>query len=129
MTISELKQYRSICAEIVELRITIKENLAHETVRGSDSSFPYLAHAMSISGLPGEEKHKETLERVRWLETQKRDIEQFINDIEDSMTRRIFKMRILMGWNWSKVAVNMGGGNTKASVKMMFYRYIKKQKK
>lgn len=128
MTLKELRQYRSLCSEIIELRATLKEHKVHETVRGSDSAFPYLTHSMSVTGVPEATSNIELLEEVRKLEKQKGEIEGFIDSIEDSLTRRIFKMRFIRGWSWVKVAIKTGN-NTSSSVKMICYRYMKNEKK
>lgn len=122
----ELGQYRSICAEIIELNSTIKENIEHSTVRGSDNEFPYLSHSMQVSGMQDTEENTKLCEKVRKLEKRKRDIENFIDGIEDSLTRRIFRLRFIDGMNWVKVSMTVGGGNAPDGVRMIVNRYLQK---
>lgn len=128
MTLKELKQYSSICSEILEIKTAINENTVHDTVRGSDSTFPYVTHAMSVSGVPEAQDNTRARARLRNLEIQKGNIERFIDGIEDSLTRRIFELRFLKGWSWVKIAIKTGN-NTSSSVKMICYRYMKNEKK
>ncbi len=53
-------------------------------------------------------------------------LERFIRDIDDSITRQIFKLRFVKGLSWLQVARHIGGSNTERSVSMACYRYIKK---
>ena len=127
MTLRELKQYRSICAEIEEICTETKNNSVKDKVRGSDDTFPYLTHSISISGVIPNEKNYSTLDDLRQLKARKYAIKTFVENIDDSLTRRIFKMRFIKGYSWGKVA--MLTNNTVASVKMICYRYIKAAKK
>lgn len=55
-------------------------------------------------------------------------LERYISNIPDSLTRQIFTLRFADGLSWVRVAHSIGGGNTAAGVKMVCYRYIKKNK-
>ncbi len=48
----------------------------------------------------------------------------YISDICDSQLRSIFLMRFLKGYSWTKIANEIGGGNTSDSVKKSVYRYL-----
>lgn len=48
----------------------------------------------------------------------------YIQTIEDSLTRMIFRLRFIHGMAWKEVAAAIGGGNTEAGIKMVCYRYI-----
>ena len=91
MTKSELKQYRSICAEIDELNIRLKGKEVYGTVRASDSDFPYTQHTIGISGVTADSGNRRLLSRLAWLRRRKEEIDDFIDGIEDSLTRRIFE--------------------------------------
>ena len=129
VTKKELGQYRSLCDEIIELETAIKENTEHSTVRGSDATFPYLSHPMQVSGVQSTTDNQNTLIKVRKLKLKKQEIENFIENIEDSLTRRIFRLRFIDGKNWVKVADDVGGNNTADCVKKICYRYIDKVNK
>lgn len=51
-------------------------------------------------------------------------VEAYIQTIEDTLTRMIFRLRFIRGMAWKEVAATIGGGNTEAGVKMVCYRYI-----
>lgn len=124
MTKKELSQYRSLCDEILELETAIKENTEHSTVRGSDAEFPYLSHSMQVSGVQDTTDNQNTLIKVRRLKLKKQEIESFIENIEDSLTRRIFRLRFIEGMNWRDVSANIGGGNSEEAVRKRVCRYL-----
>ena len=126
MTKKDLAQYRSLCAEILELETSIKENTEHSTVRGSDTEFPYLSHPMQVSGVQDTTDNQKTLIRVRKLKLKKQEIETFIENIEDSLTRRIFRLHFIKGFTWVKVAMQLDGDNTPDGVRMTVKRYLQK---
>lgn len=61
------------------------------------------------------------------LRKAERDVlEQFIADIPDSYTRRIFRLRFSDGLSWDRISVVEGGCATPDCFKKMVYRYLKK---
>lgn len=48
----------------------------------------------------------------------------YIQTIEDSQTRMIFRLRFIHGMSWKEVAAAVGGRNTESGVKNICYRYI-----
>lgn len=132
MTKAELEQYRSIVAEIDEIRDRLNKNTVHGTVTGSASEFPYVKHCISVGGITETEKNQRDMLLIRNLELQKQDIEQFIHNIPDSVTRRIFTYRYIDGkvkpsWQW--IAFKIGGGNSADAVRKIVSRYIVKNQK
>ena len=127
MTIEQLKQYRSICAEIEEKTIELNENITLDVVRGSDVEFPYVQHTIQIAGINESNRIKASISR---LKRQKIDIENFVDGIEDSFVRRIFEYRYIKGKvmpSWKTVADKIGGGNTTDSVRMIHNRFFYKK--
>lgn len=105
MTKAELEQYRSIVAEIDEIRDRLNKHTVHGTVTGSDSEFPYVKHSISVGGVVETEDNQRDMLLIHRLEKQKREIEDFVHGIPDSITRRIFTYRYLDGrvkpsWQW-----------------------------
>ena len=128
MTKKELEQYRSVVAEIRETEEQIKENTVTDTVSGSSSEFPYNLQTMVVSGLGRDGYNNSLLARRNKLQRQRRKVERYVDGIEDSLTRRIFRMRYIEGevrpsWQW--IAFKVGGGNTESSVKKRVYRFLK----
>ncbi len=97
MTKEELEQYRSMVAEIDEIRDRLNSHTVHGTVTGSDSEFPYVQHVMSVGGVTETEANQRDMLLIRRLERQKQDIEQFIQSIPDSELRRIFTYKYING--------------------------------
>lgn len=129
MTKRELSQYRSIAAEIVENEERIRESTLRDSVRGSCSEFPYTERTVSIEGLEESGDNSRLLKRQDKLKRQKRRIEDFIDDIPDSETRRIFRYRYIVGkrrQSWQKIAVKIGGWNTADGVRKRHNRYLEK---
>ena len=105
MTKKELEQYRSVVAEIRETEEQIKENTVTDTVSGSSSEFPYNLQTMVVSGLGRDGYNNSLLARRNKLQRQRRKVERYVDGIEDSLTRRIFRMRYIEGevrpsWQW-----------------------------
>lgn len=126
LTLKELKQYKSICAELEELNIVIANKTVNNTVTGSDDRFPYTKHAMSVGGLVYTDENRKLLIRRNSLLWEKEKIEDYIERIEDSITRRIFEMRFINGYSWTKIAYRMN--SSVSCVKMVCHRYLNKQK-
>ena len=51
----------------------------------------------------------------------------FINSIEDSLTRQVFYYRFVKSLPWKRVAYMTGGCNTEESVRKIAERYLKAQ--
>ena len=62
--------------------------------------------------------------QVKEYEILKVRIERYIASIPDLLIKRIMEKRVLERKFWRDIAEELGGGNTKDSVKMMYYRYI-----
>lgn len=85
----------------------------------SDKVGRYAADIVDLKAII-EAKHQQCIhERNR--------LERYIMDIDDSLLRQIFTYRFVNGLPWEQVAECVGGGNTAAGVKMMCYRYLKRE--
>lgn len=109
MTRKELKQYRSMKAEIAEINEQVGQCMAIDIVTGSDHEFPYTEHAVKITGVTRNVAY--LLSRRSRLMQRKERVEQFVEAIEDSELRRIFYYRYLWGKykpSWQKIAFQIG---------------------
>lgn len=131
MTVQELKQYQSLKGEIQDIEAEISElknSKTMDVVKASYSDFPYTEHPVKVYGndehilnLIAEKRQKKAeLERLKY------DIEQFIDNIPDSQTRRVLKLKYIKGYSWAEVAKHIGGNNTRDSVRMMSTRFFQK---
>lgn len=119
-------RYDEICREIEKLNVLAKSKEVSDTVKGSDGEFPFLTHTMSVSGLCRTKENEKLLTRLSELEREKEGIENFVSGIDDSLTRRIFELRLLKGYSWAKVAYLTN--NTPDAVRMRCKRYLKQKK-
>ena len=57
------------------------------------------------------------------------ELETYINNIPDSFTRRIFRMRFIDGLTWGKIAMTIGGNQTSDSVRKICKRFLNNEEK
>lgn len=130
MDAETLKEYRYLKCEIKNLqeRIKLLKPSVSDTVRASNTEFPYQEIHIQIEG---EDPRKSSLELI----LQKRldecvdkviEIERFISSIEDSRTRMIFQMRYVDGWSWAKISRSMGSMDESYARKLVD-RYLNKE--
>ncbi len=127
MTKKELRNYRSIVSEIDEIRDRLNNSTVHSTVTGSDKEFPYVKHTISVSGVEETEYNRRDMILIRRLEMTKQEIEDFVQRIPDSITRRIFTYRYINGKDmpsWQYIAFKIGGGNSADGVRKRAQRYL-----
>lgn len=107
MTAERLRQYKSIKAEIEELAEQIQMLESSDIVQGSDKEFPYIKHNFKVE--TGECGHTRELLRkeLQLLKTEYHALNEFINNIADSETRRIFRYRYIEGWTFQRIAFRM----------------------
>ena len=139
-----LYQYMDLQQEIEEVRGRIKrteeqldriekEGAVKDKVMGGEGgNVPY-----TIEGFPVKEySKKKTLLDARKnmlsnlemdLLEQVTSVEEFISGIKDSHIRRIINLRVIDNLTWNDVAIRMGVGYTKDSVRMTFERFMAKK--
>ena len=112
MTKDMLQQYMSLQAEIKELEEEIERNkiVVSDTVSGSSDVWPYTQHSVMVKGLPGEVYTLNAIlsKRSKRLQEQRKEIERFLDSIEDSQIRRIIKLKYIEGKTWQQVANRLG---------------------
>lgn len=65
--------------------------------------------------------------RARCLEEEAR-LRDLIDRVEDPQMRSILTLYTIHGKNWTQIALELGGNNTRAGVKARFYRWRDEQK-
>lgn len=138
-----LVQYCDLQEEVKDLRRRIwklEEEISHLTVV-SDSvtgtrEDGTIGH-IKITGYPFPEESRKQgllLRRKAALEAKEEellellsDVEEYINSIEDSRIRRIFRYRYVDNMSWVRVAIQMGGKHTADSCRMAHDRYIEEK--
>lgn len=131
-----LKQYNSLIDEIKELEKEIKKLESQEPKReidkvtGSNNEFPYQPRSFTIEGYNIYEedkiyKKKSILyERKIKCEELKLQIEEFISEIPDSLTRRVFRYRYIDGLSWQAIAYRIGKHDESYPRKMIHDKYL-----
>ena len=128
-----LTKYNSLIREIKELEIEIdklkKKNYQRETdsVKGSNPYFPYEPRTFTIAGYPIVDTSKKeeilTKRKVK-CEELKLQIEEFISQIPDSLTRRVFRYRYIEGLTWLQIAYRIGKHDESYPRKVIHDKYL-----
>ena len=113
MTKERLEQYESIKEEIKELKAEIdrrKNMLLTDTVSGSSSDFPYTKHTITIKGLEyGIDLYSKRLDaKIKELDEERLEVEKWLGTVEDSLIRRIIRLRYIEHMTWQQVAFKIG---------------------
>ena len=93
---------------------------AHGGTSGSRTE-QYVSAISALEALLSEKMHRRIIERDR--------LERYIAEIPDSLTRQIFRLRFVDGLSWTRISLNIGGGNTVESIRKRVYRHLKSQNK
>ena len=108
MTRERLAAYRSNKAEILELDYMLQNRWKSDTMIGNDVVFDYskgYPMPQSVVGFDQEKYERlqdRDLKRKERLEKECEEVEQFVEALQDSMTRRIFRIYYIDG----RVSVN-----------------------
>lgn len=130
MTKKELLQYRYLLIEIKELENKIKNyegKIVTDKVQSSQREFPYTQYELKIQGVEDSLYIKKLREklfyRIEKCKKLKVDIENFINNIEDSRTRLIFQLRYVEGKSWVYISRQLGSSN-ESYARMIHNRFL-----
>ncbi len=110
MTKKQLEQYKSKKEEIRELEAYISKLGSSESLMGSSTVFDYRSgypQPQAVVGVDRAEywKRKEKYEKkIQELKADCEEAERFVEGIEDSLTRRIFRMYFLEGARQEDIA-------------------------
>lgn len=124
MTIEELKSYRGICAEIKDIKSKLSGSYVGDTVQ-SGSKHPYSVHNVHIEGYSSEGNTLSLLARLSDLKRQKKEIGEYIENIKDYQTRKMFEMKFFEDKTYLQVAMILSKGKmSESAVKMRIKRYL-----
>ena len=110
MTRKQLEQYKSKKEEITELEAAIRKLGSGESLMGSSTVFDYRSGYPVPQAVVGVDRKKfwSTKERyeakIAELKAECEEAERFVEGIEDSLTRRIFRMYFLDGARQEDIA-------------------------
>lgn len=133
----KLSQLRYLKNEIAMLKEQIGDIQVHTTsdsVKASQSSFPYIEYTAKIRGADIQEYNRKLRRlqrklnrRVEELMDAVEEAEAYIQSIDDSLTRQILSLRYVNGLTWEQVAAHIGGGNTAESVRQINSRFFRRE--
>lgn len=139
MTKQILMDYIDACELIKEteedIRKLRKQEIVHDKVKGSNPEFPYQSMNFNIEGAVEtylDEKHLE--EETELLKKRKKRAEEIKLEVETWMNtvpariQRIIRYKIFERDSWEQVAIRMGDNVTADSVRMEYYKFMRKQK-
>lgn len=131
MTFEQLDNYHNLVKQIATKEEQI--NNLRKSMGGLKSpSLEGMPHGSGISDKTGNAAIEiaDLEERLNYQVMQAKKIKpivsEFINGIDDDITRLIFKFRVLYGYSWSEVADTLGGYNTKGSVRGRYINFLKR---
>ncbi len=131
MTFEQLDSYHNLVKQIATKEEQI--NNLRKSMGGLKSpSLEGMPHGSGISDKTGNAAIEiaDLEERLNYQVMQAKKIKptvsEFINGIDDDITRLIFKFRVLYGYSWSEVADTLGGYNTKGSVRGRYINFLKR---
>lgn len=130
----QLGQLRHLKTEIELLKKqigSIETRTTSDSVQASQVDFPYIEYTAKIEGVDMQE-YSRKLRRLQRKLNRKIDelmdaaeeTEEYINSIDDSLTRQILFLRYVNGLTWEQVAASIGGGNTADSVRKVSERFL-----
>ena len=119
----------------------LKKLIERDTVRLSELESRLKPGGMNLTGMPKNPSPKNMMEEIipllmdikdrlrseqaKYIQ-ERRDIEDYINSIDDYQMRCILSCRFVDLMTWNQTALYIGGGNTEDSVKKACYRFLKK---
>lgn len=130
-------EIRTLSRHIQKLKDDLHQEIVTDTVRGSQTEFPFVQHSIPISGIDFDEQGSHELDmeikktivllnrRKVELLREYRKIRQFIDNIDDPLIRQIITLHYIEQREWSDVAKEVGGHNTENSVKQIASRFFR----
>ncbi len=131
MTIEELKNYRSICAEIADIKKELAGHYTGDTVQ-SGSKHPYSVHNVRIEGYKSDDSIISLLTRLSVLEHSRAEIEEFVKHVPSYILKKAIKIYYIKEIEpgedkptWESVVDEIGNGITASKLKTQLNRYLK----
>lgn len=124
MTREKLESYRAIRDEIAELRYRVAHLGENDSLVGNDVIMDYRSGYPIPRSVVGYDFEKERslktryMDRIENLKKEGVEIEEYVEDIQDSLTRRIFRMYFLEGMPQSEVAKRVRASQATVSNKI-----------
>lgn len=142
--IDKLKNYRAICAELLDVTAELDSLSATDAVQ-SAATPPYSKHSVPVSGLPPTDRVKTLLARQAALRACKSEVDRFISQVPYYLVKKAIKLYYIVPidegedrsntnvWNhkpsWEDVTDIIGNGENAEALKKRVYRYLKDSEK
>lgn len=123
-----LKERKDILKRIEKLE---NKNSVIDSVKGSDENFPYIKRNYIISGVDTSKEssikklEKSLMNFEQILLEKQTEIESFIQNIEDSQTRLIFRMRYMDNLSWLQIMHKLNY-TSESTARSIHDRYLEK---
>ena len=136
LTRKQLEQYKSKKEEIAELEAAVSKLASGEGLMGSSTVFDYRSGYPVPQAVVGVDREKfwSTKERyeakIAGLKAECEAVEEFVFDIEDSLTRRIFRIYYIEGMTQDDVSKDVSLHRSTVSKKIFdFFKVSHKSQK
>ncbi len=139
MTKEQLKKYRTLKAELIDIEADIKAKTVHDSVQRSKREFPYTFGHYHIEGVPDEgafDENYDLLIRKSKIKAQIREIEKFVNGIEDNIVHKSIELKYIIiekdrkgnikpPMKWYQIAQKINCGLSGDGIRMKVDRFLK----
>lgn len=134
MTKEQLKRYKEWKLELQDINAGISNSTIHDSVSGSKKEFPWTIGTRHVEGVPDEDY--DLLVRKSNLKAQIKEIEDFVNGIEDNILHKSImykyitieedgKGKIKPPLKWYQVAQRVNCGLSGDGIRMKVDRFLK----
>ena len=127
MTREQLESYRSMKEEITELKYKLEHLADGDSLVGNDVIMDYRSGYPIPQSVVGYDYEKHFRLRDRYqrriirLQKETEEVEEFVEGISDSLTRRIFRMKYIDGVTQAKIAKKIHTDQSSVSKKITEY--------
>lgn len=136
MNKKQLSQIKYIKSEIDIIKnqiYNLEPEMVTDKVTGSSPYFPYTQRSFKLEGIDIEDYNRKSrrlqnklMKKKNELLELQEEVNDFINNIDNSLLRQIITLKYMDGMSWQEAASIIGGNNTADSVRKMAERYLKK---
>lgn len=127
MTKDQLESYKSKVAEIVELQYKLRHldeggaMIGHDTILDYRKGYPIPRAVIGINPDKYQKRKKKYEQKINTLTSECEEIENFVEEISDSLTRRILRMYYLEGMSQYEISKRVHISQSNISKKISFF--------
>lgn len=130
MTLGELSQLKHLKREIALDRQRLRQ--LEEAALPGAQVMTGMPHSTGVKDRLGDtaaaiaDLRQQLEAKIERCIREQQKLEAYIESIPDSFIRQIFTCRFVQGMSWRQVAFRLGGSNSAGNVRMLCYRFLKK---